>query len=39
MKIGLNQPNGFSNHFAKDPYKYLDSNIEAKSNINKYIRH
>ena len=36
MKIGLNQPNGFQTHFAKDPSKYLDNNNESKSNINKY---
>ena len=35
MKIGLNQPNGFQTHFAKDPSKYLENN-ESKSNINKY---
>lgn len=36
MKIGLNQPNGFQTHFAKDSSKYLDNNNESKSNINKY---
>lgn len=33
MKIGLNQPNGFTTHFGKDPYKYLDNNTESKSNF------
>ena len=25
MKISLNQPNGFTSHFAPDKSKYLDS--------------
>jgi hypothetical protein len=32
MKIGINQPNGFTTHFGKDSYKYLDNNSESKSN-------
>lgn len=39
MKIGLNQPNGFTTHFAKDPYKYLDNNTESKSNPHFNFRH
>lgn len=31
MKIGLNQPNGFNTHFAKDTSKYLDNNSDSKS--------
>ena len=38
MKIGLNQPNGFTTHFAQDPSKYLDNNNESKSNSNFYIQ-
>ena len=32
MKIGLNQPNGFTSHFAKDTSKYLDTPSDSKSN-------
>ncbi len=38
MKIGLNQPNGFSTHFAKDSSKYLDNNSESKSKASFYIQ-
>jgi 20S proteasome alpha/beta subunit len=29
MKISLNQPNGFSGHFAADNYKYIDATSES----------
>jgi hypothetical protein len=29
MKISLNQPNGFSGHFAADNYKYIDASSES----------
>ena len=38
MKIGLNQPNGFNTHFAKDPSKYLDNNSESKSSFEFYTQ-
>lgn len=33
MKIGLNQPNGFNTHFAKDSSKYIDNKSDSKSNF------
>lgn len=33
MKIGINQPNGFTTHFGNDSSKYLDNNSESKSNL------
>ncbi len=36
MKIGLNQPNGFTSHFAKDTSKYLDTPSDSKSNFCPY---
>lgn len=38
MKIGLNQPNGFTTHFAKDPSKYLDNNTDSKSNSHSNLK-
>jgi hypothetical protein len=31
MKIGLNQPNGFTTLFANDPSKYLDQSSESNA--------
>lgn len=34
MKIGLNQPNGFTANFSNDPSKYIDTNAKSKISCN-----
>ena len=34
MKIGINQPNGFSTNFSNDPSKFIDTKVPSTPFLN-----